>query len=104
MTDLTESTIDAEVASSALPLLIHFWAEWAGPCKMTEPILDELAVEYDGRLRLARLNIDQNPDTPPRYDIKGIPTLLLFERGELVGTKIGAQSKGQLTEFLDERL
>ncbi|MCB1773947.1 MAG: thioredoxin TrxA, partial [Gammaproteobacteria bacterium] len=84
--------------------LVDYWAEWCGPCKMIAPVLDEIADEYEGRIKLAKLNIDDNPNTPPRYGIRGIPTLMLFKDGEVEATKVGAVSKSQLTAFIDSNL
>ena len=86
------------------PCIVDFYATWCGPCKMIAPILDEIADEYQGKLTVAKLNIDQNPGTAPKYGIRGIPTLLLFKNGEVAATKVGALSKGQLKEFLDANL
>jgi thioredoxin 1 len=85
-------------------VLVDFWAEWCGPCKMIAPILNEIAEEYGERLRVAKLNIDENPNTPPRYGIRGIPTLMLFKDGNVEATKVGAVSKSQLTAFIDSSL
>ena len=101
---VTDDSFDPEVLQSATPVLVDYWAEWCGPCKMIAPILDEVAREYSGRLKVAKLNIDQNPGTAPKYGIRGIPTLLLFKNGEVAATKVGALSKGQLKEFLDANL
>jgi thioredoxin 1 len=83
---------------------VDYWADWCGPCKMIAPVLDEIAEEYGGRIRVAKLNIDENPNTPPRYGIRGIPTLMLFKEGEVEATKVGAVSKSQLTAFIDSNL
>ena len=83
---------------------MDYWADWCGPCKMIAPVLDEIADEYDGKIRVAKLNIDENPNTPPRYGIRGIPTLMLFKDGEVEATKVGAVSKSQLTAFIDSNL
>jgi len=83
---------------------VDYWADWCGPCKMIAPVLDEIADEYDGKVRIAKLNIDENPNTPPRYGIRGIPTLMLFKQGEVEATKVGAVSKSQLTAFIDSNL
>jgi thioredoxin 1 len=108
MTDLirsvTDSTFETEVLKSDKPVLIDYWAEWCGPCKMIAPVLEEIAREYSGRLTVAKLNIDENPVTPPRYGIRGIPTLMLFRNGSVEATKVGAVSKSQLSAFLESNL
>ncbi|MGA7799682.1 MAG: thioredoxin TrxA, partial [Gammaproteobacteria bacterium] len=93
-----------EVLNSSEPVLVDYWAEWCGPCKMIAPILDEIAEEYAGKIRVAKLNIDDNPQTPPKYGIRGIPTLMLFKGGNVEATKVGALSKSQLTAFIDSNL
>ncbi|EMF7562649.1 thioredoxin TrxA [Serratia marcescens] len=101
---LTDSSFDADVLKAEGPILVDFWAEWCGPCKMIAPILDEIAEEFEGKLTITKLNIDQNPATAPKYGIRGIPTLLLFKKGEVAATKVGALSKGQLKDFLNANL
>ena len=101
---VTDGNFEAEVLQSQTPVLVDYWAEWCGPCKMIAPILNEDAQEYAGRVTAAKLNIDHNADTPPKYGIRGIPTLLLFKNGEVAATKVGALSKTQLKEFLDGNL
>lgn len=98
---VTDDTFEAEVIKSPDPVLVDYWAEWCGPCKMIAPILDEIADEYTGKVRIAKLNIDDNPQTPPRYGIRGIPTLMLFKDGNVEATKVGALSKSQLIAFID---
>jgi thioredoxin 1 len=98
---VTDATFEDDVLKSEVPVLVDFWAEWCGPCKMIAPILEEIAVEYDGKIRIAKLNIDDNPATPPRYGIRGIPTLMLFKAGNVEATKVGAVSKSQLSAFID---
>jgi len=101
---LSDDSFEAEVLQSGLPVLVDYWAEWCGPCKMIAPVLDEIAGEYADRIKVAKLNIDDNPNTPPRYGIRGIPTLMLFKDGEVEATKVGAVSKSQLTAFIDSNL
>ncbi len=101
---VTDETFQSEVLESSVPVLVDYWADWCGPCKMIAPILDEIASEYDGRLKVAKLNIDENQDTPRKYGIRGIPTLMLFKNGNVEATKVGALSKSQLTAFLDSNL
>jgi thioredoxin 1 len=101
---VTDDSFESEVIQQSTPVLVDFWAEWCGPCKMIAPILNEIADEYGDRLRVAKLNIDENPNTPPRYGIRGIPTLMLFKDGNVEATKVGAVSKSQLTAFIDSSL
>ncbi|HBG51306.1 thioredoxin TrxA [Candidatus Macondimonas diazotrophica] len=104
ITHVTDDNFEREVLQSQVPVLVDYWAEWCGPCKMIAPILDEISEEYSGRLKIAKLNIDENPQTPPKYGIRGIPTLMLFKGGNVEATKVGALSKSQLTTFLDGQL
>ncbi len=101
---VSDDSFEQEVLQSEKPVLIDYWAEWCGPCKMIAPVLNEVASEYADRIRVAKLNIDENPATPPKYGIRGIPTLMLFKNGEVEATKVGAVSKAQLTAFLDENI
>ncbi len=101
---VTDSNFDAEVLQCAIPVLVDYWAEWCGPCRMIAPILDEIAGEYGGRLKVAKLNIDENQSTPQKYGIRGIPTLMIFKNGNIEATKVGALSKSQLTAFVDSHL
>jgi len=101
---VTDDTFESEVLQSDVPVLVDYWADWCGPCKMIAPVLDEIADEYQGRIKIAKLNIDASPNTPPRYGIRGIPTLMLFKGGEVEATKVGAVSKSQLTAFIDSNI
>jgi thioredoxin 1 len=100
----SDASFDQDVLKAEKPVLLDFWAEWCGPCKMIAPILDEIASEYKDRLRIAKLNIDENPQTPPKFGIRGIPTLILFKNGTVEAQKVGALSKSQLATFLDQHL
>ena len=104
VTNLTEGSFDEEVNGGEAPVLVDFWAEWCGPCKMIAPILDELSGEYADKVKICKMDIDKNQQTPPKYGIRGIPTLMLFKNGELAATKVGALSKSQLAEFLDTNI
>ena len=101
---VSDGTFEAEVLQSNVPVLVDYWAEWCGPCKMIAPILDEVAKEYGSRLKVTKLNIDENQATPPKYGIRGNPTLMLFKNGIIEATKVGALSKSQLTAFIDSHL
>lgn len=108
MNDRIVHTSDADFEQDVLkadkPVLVDYWAEWCGPCKMIAPILDEIAAEYGDKLKICKLDIDANQETPPRYSIRGIPTLMLFKNGEVEATKVGALSKSQLAAFLDSNI
>lgn len=101
---VTDGNFEAEVLQSQTPVLVDYWAEWCGPCKMISPILDDVAKDYAGKLKIAKLNIDENQDTPAKYGIRGIPTLMLFKGGNVEATKVGALSKSQLTAFIDSNI
>jgi len=101
---VSDAEFEDVVLNADLPVLVDFWAEWCGPCKMIAPVLKEISEEYDGKIRIAKLNIDDNPATPPRYGIRGIPTLMLFKNGNVEATKVGAVSKSQLAAFIDSNL
>ncbi|MGL5631965.1 MAG: thioredoxin TrxA [Azovibrio sp.] len=101
---ITDDTFDNEVLQSQQPVLVDYWAEWCGPCKNIAPILDEVAHEYAGKLKVAKVNIDENQSTPAKFGIRGIPTLMIFKNGNVEATKVGALSKSQLTAFIDSNL
>lgn len=101
---VTDATFPAEVLQAPLPVLVDYWAEWCGPCRMIAPILEEVAKEYAGRLTVTKLNVDENQQTPQKYGIRGIPTLMLFKNGNVEATKVGAVSKSQLTAFIDSHI
>ena len=101
---VTDGNFDSEVLQSQTPVLVDYWAEWCGPCKMIAPILDDVAKDYNGKLKVAKLNIDENQETPAKYGIRGIPTLMLFKGGNIEATKVGALSKSQLSAFIDSHL
>jgi len=98
---VSDETFDEQVLNSDKPVIVDYWAEWCGPCKMIAPILEEIADEYEGKLTIAKLNIDDNQETPQKYAVRGIPTLMIFKEGEVAGTKVGALSKSQLSAFID---
>ncbi len=98
---VSDSAFEQEVLNSDQPVLVDFWAEWCGPCKMIAPVLEEIAEEYDGRLKVCKVDVDNNGETPQKYSVRGIPTLMLFKGGNAEATKVGALSKTQLKEFID---
>lgn len=101
---LSDASFEADVLKASTPVLVDYWAEWCGPCKMIAPILDEVAGAYQGKLQIAKMNVDENREIPAKYGIRGIPTLMLFKDGQLAATKVGAMSKAQLTAFIDQQL
>src|SRR6266850_6900916 len=101
---VTDDTFDPEVLKSDTPVLVDYWAEWCGPCKSIAPMLDEVAKEYEGRLKIAKINVDENQSVPAKFGIRGIPTLMLFKNGNVEATRVGALSKSQLTAFLDSNI
>ena len=101
---ISDSSFEADVLQSGKPVLVDYWAEWCGPCKMIAPILYEVSNTYEGKLQIAKMNVDENRDIPAKFGIRGIPTLMLFKDGQLAATKVGAMSKAQLTAFIDQQL
>ena len=101
---VTDATFETDVLQSAQPVLVDYWAEWCGPCKMIAPILDEVSAAYEGKLNIAKMNVDDNREIPAKFGIRGIPTLMLFRDGQLAATKVGALSKAQLIAFIDQQL
>ncbi|MBN9331800.1 MAG: thioredoxin [Comamonas sp. SCN 67-35] len=101
---VSDASFEADVLKSSSPVLVDYWAEWCGPCKMIAPVLDEVAGDYQGRLQIAKVNVDDNREVPAKFGIRGIPTLMIFKNGELAATKVGAMSKAQLTAFIDQNL
>ena len=101
---VSDDTFENDVLNSDVPVLVDYWAEWCGPCKVIAPVLEEIASEYDGKMRICKLDIDENEATQPKYGIRGIPTLMLFKNGQVEATKVGAVSKSQLTDFLDSNI
>ncbi len=101
---VSDASFDSEVLKSETPVLVDYWAEWCGPCKMIAPILDEVATGYEGKLQIAKMNVDENREIPAKFGIRGIPTLMVFKNGQLAATKVGAMNKAQLTAFIDQQL
>lgn len=101
---VSDASFESEVLKSDSPVLVDYWAEWCGPCKMIAPILDDISGEYEGKLKIAKMNVDENTETPAKFGIRGIPTLMLFKNGAVVATKVGALSKSQLASFIDSNL
>ena len=101
---VSDESFDSDVLNSGVPVLVDYWAEWCGPCKVIAPVLEEIASEYYGKIKVCKLDIDANETTPPKYGIRGIPTLMLFKNGNVEATKVGALSKSQLTAFLDSNI
>ena len=104
ITNVSDASFEADVIKAEGPVLVDYWAEWCGPCKMIAPVLDEIAQTYAGKLKVCKLNIDENQETPPKYGVRGIPPLLLFQYGNVEATKVGALSKSQLAAFLDANI
>ena len=101
---LTDAEFESQVIKSEIPILVDYWAEWCGPCKMIAPVLEEVALELSGKVLIGKLNVDENSQTPPKYGIRGIPTLMLFKNGEAVGTQVGALSKSDLIKFIEDNI
>lgn len=104
ISNITDSSFEQDVLQAGQPVLVDYWAEWCGPCKMIAPVLEEIAQEYAGKVKICKLNIDDNKETPPKYAVRGIPTLMLFKNGNVEATKVGALSKSQLAAFLDSHI
>ena len=104
ITNVSDASFEQDVLKAEGAVLVDYWAEWCGPCKMIAPVLDEIAQTYQGKLKVCKLNIDENQDTPPKFGVRGIPTLMLFKNGNVEATKVGALSKSQLTAFIDSNL
>ncbi len=104
ITTLSDANFEEEVLKSSVPVLVDYWAEWCGPCKMVAPILEDIGQEYSGRLKVAKMNVDHHTETPAKYGIRGIPTLMIFKNGGVEATKVGALSKSQLAAFIDSTL
>jgi thioredoxin 1 len=102
--NISDETFENEVLNSPLPVLLDYWAEWCGPCKMIAPILEEISTDYAGKLTIAKINIDDNPATPAKFGVRGIPTLMIFINGNIEATKVGALSKSQLSAFIDSTI
>ncbi len=101
---VTDATFDEEVRNSDVPVIVDFWAEWCGPCKQIGPALEELAVEYEGKLKIAKVNVDENPNSPAQFGVRGIPTLFMFKDGEVISNKVGAAPKAMLKSWIDESI
>ncbi len=100
----SDASFEADVINSDIPVLVDFWAEWCGPCKMIAPVLDDIASEYAGKVKIAKVDVDANTETPGKFGVRGIPTLIIFKNGEAAATKVGALSKTQLMEFVDANI
>ncbi len=102
--NVTDDSFEAEVLKAETPVLIDFWAEWCGPCKVLGPIIDDVAPEFEGKVKFTKINIDENPNTAPKYGIRGIPTIMIFKNGDLAATNVGVLTKSELTKFLNENI
>ena len=101
---ITDASFEADVLQSSLPVLVDYWAEWCGPCRSIAPVLDELATQYEGKVQIAKMNVDENREVPAKFGIRGIPTLMMFKDGQLAQTQVGAVGKAQLVAFIDKNL
>lgn len=101
---VSDSSFEEDVIKASAPVIVDFWAEWCGPCKQIAPVLEEMAAEMEGKVTIAKINIDENPETPSKFGVRGIPTLMLFKDGQLAATKVGAMPKGQLVEWVESEL
>jgi len=104
ITNATDANFDAEVLKSTIPVIVDFWAEWCGPCRMLAPNLEAVAATYAGKVKIVKLNVDENTKAPATYNVRGVPTLVMFKNGDVVATKVGAMTKTQLTDFIDDHL
>lgn len=104
MPAISDNTFENEVVESSTPVLVDFWAQWCGPCKAIAPILDEISQKYSGKVKFVKLDVDQNPATPPKFGVRGIPTLILFKDGQVSATQVGMLSKAELISFIDENI
>ena len=102
--NISDASFEADVLQSSLPVLVDYWAEWCGPCRSIAPVLDELATQYEGKVQIAKMNVDENREVPAKFGIRGIPTLMIFKDGQLAQTQVGAVGKAQLVAFIDKNL
>jgi len=102
--EVTDRSFETDVIESDVPVLVDFWAEWCGPCKMIGPLLESIAEEYEGKITVAKMDVDSNQEMPAKYGVRGIPTLIIVDKGQVAATKVGALSKSQLTEFIDSAI
>lgn len=101
---VSDASFETDILKSDQPVIVDYWAEWCGPCKLITPLLDDISKDYEGKLKIAKMNVDDNPDTPAKFGVRGIPTLMLFKNGAVVATKVGALSKSQLASFIDSNI
>jgi len=104
LADITDGSFEKDVVESTLPVLVDFWAQWCGPCKAITPLLEDIAKQYEGKIKIAKLDVDHNPETPPRFGVRGIPTLILFRDGKVSATQVGLLSRTELVSFIDSHI